>query len=109
MPNVTRITHSTAIVLLAVNGGLRHGFDIIDATGLRSGTVYPILRRLEEAGILRSRWEPAIIAREQQRPPRRYYEVTGSGAHAVREALTRYPTVGRGLGRRGGAPHPAPA
>ena len=57
-----RITYPTAIVLLAVSRGFRHGFDIMDASGLKSGTVYPILRRLEDAGIVRARWEPVTNA-----------------------------------------------
>jgi DNA-binding PadR family transcriptional regulator len=83
------------MVLLAVSRNYRYGFDISDATGLPSGTVYPVLRRLEDAGLLRSRWEAPQTARAEQRPPRRYYTVTGSGSQAVREALDRYPTLSR--------------
>src|SRR5829696_2552879 len=88
-----RITLQTAVILLALSRGLRHGFDIIDATGLPSGTVYPILRRLEDAGMLKSRWESAQTARDEQRPPRRYYQLTGAGSVALREAVERYPNV----------------
>ena len=88
-----RITYPTALVLLGLRDGLGHGFVIIDATGLRSGTVYPILRRLEDAGLVRSRWERAAVARQHGRPPRRYYELTGAGSEAVREALARYPRI----------------
>jgi DNA-binding PadR family transcriptional regulator len=102
-----RITHPTAMVLLAVSRGHRYGFDIIDATGLRSGTVYPILRRLEDAGLLRSRWEPVRSAREAQRPPRRYYQITGAGAEALREALARYPGVAKLLSGSRPAPRPS--
>ena len=104
-----RITYPTAVVLFAVSRGLRYGFDIIDATGLQSGSVYPILRRLEDAGLLRSKWEPVRAARDEQRPPRRYYQVTGAGAEALREALRRYPSVARALQRPNGLPHPSPA
>ena len=104
-----RLTYPTALVLLAVRRGLRYGFDIIDGTGLRSGTVYPILRRLEDAGLLRSRWEAIRSAREEQRPPRRYYELTGAGAEALAAALERYPGLGRVLARPGAASHPLPA
>jgi len=86
-----RITYSTAIVLLAVSRGIRYGFDIMDASGLQSGTVYPILRRLEQAELLRSKWESVNRARDDQRPPRRYYQVTGAGLRAVHEALERFP------------------
>ena len=86
-----RITETTAIVLAALASGFRYGFDILDATGLQSGTVYPILRRLEEAGLVRSRWEAVERARVEGRPPRRYYELTGAGAHALKEAVARHP------------------
>ena len=92
-----RLTLPTASVIHAVSRGLRHGFDIIDATGYPSGTVYPILRRLEEAGMLRSSWEPVSNARAEQRPPRRYYQVTAAGAVVLREALERFPELTRRL------------
>lgn len=93
MPPAPRLTRTTAMVLYAVFRGVRHGFDIIDATGLPSGTVYPILRRLEDGGLLRSAWESVHLARSEQRPPRRYYQVTGPGGAAVREALEKHPAV----------------
>ena len=86
-----RVTYPTAIVLLAVSRGVVYGFDIMDTTGLQSGTVYPILRRLEAAGMVRSRWEAVANARDEQRPPRRYYQVTGAGSRALRSALEKFP------------------
>ena len=65
-----RLTHQTALVFLALLDGHHHGFDIMEATGLPSGTVYPILRRLDAEGLVRSRWERDTIARQEQRPPR---------------------------------------
>ena len=109
MPRSPRITLPTAMVLLAVSRNYRYGFDISDATGLPSGTVYPVLRRLEDAGLLRSRWEAVENARAEQRPPRRYYTVTGSGSQAVRDALDRYPTLDRSLAHAGTSPEPRPA
>src|SRR5687767_8852165 len=88
-----RLTYPTALVLLAIRSGLRYGLDVIDGTGLRSGTVYPILRRLEDTGLLRSHWEAELAARQEGRPPRRYYELTGGGAELAREALDRYPRL----------------
>jgi PadR family transcriptional regulator PadR len=90
MPSV-RLTRTTALVLLALARGTRHGFDLLDATGLPSGTVYPILRRLEAAGLVKSRWEAVGIARDEGRPPRRYYQLTGAGADALQEAVARHP------------------
>ncbi|MGH2899126.1 MAG: PadR family transcriptional regulator [Solirubrobacteraceae bacterium] len=96
-----RITYPTAIVLFAVSRDIRYGFDIMDASGLASGTVYPILRRLEDAGMLRSKWEPVTDARDEQRPPRRYYQITGAGSNALHDALDRFPGLAGTLGAPG--------
>jgi DNA-binding PadR family transcriptional regulator len=66
-------------VLQALTAGARHGFDIINATGLPSGTVYPALARLEHDGLVESRWEDQKVAHKEKRPPRRYYAVTAAG------------------------------
>lgn len=101
-----RLTYPTGIVLVAIVNNYRYGFDIIDATGLGAGTVYPILRRLEEAGLVRSAWEAARTAVD--RPPRRYYRVNASGAAMARDALQRYPGIAGLVGdSRRGAPAPA--
>ena len=84
-----RLTYPTALVLQALLDGREHGFDIMDATGLPSGTVYPILRRLDGDGVVRSHWEKEAVARREQRPPRRCYELTASGAVFAREAIDR--------------------
>jgi DNA-binding PadR family transcriptional regulator len=105
---MARLTYPTAIVLHAVASGYRYGFDIMDASGLPSGTVYPILRRLEDAGLLRSRWERVETARDEQRPPRRYYQISGAGAKAEREAVARFPGLANVLARPP-QPKPSPA
>jgi len=97
----TRITFPTAVVLAALSGGCRYGFEIMDTTGLASGTVYPILRRLEDAGLLSARWERTADAHDEQRPPRRYYQITGAGSRALRDALDRFPGLSRTLGAAG--------
>jgi PadR family transcriptional regulator PadR len=84
------LTYPTMLVLHALSTGSSHGFDVIDATGLASGTVYPILRRLEQEGLVSARWENVSIARKEQRPPRRYYELTASGEEVLEKALERY-------------------
>jgi PadR family transcriptional regulator, regulatory protein PadR len=103
-----RTTLPTTIVLYCVAHGYSHGFDIIEVSGLQSGTVYPLLRRLEDAGLLKSKWERAERARAEQRPPRRIYQVTGSGAEALEEALARFPGVARMFGSPS-TPNPSPA
>jgi PadR family transcriptional regulator PadR len=84
------MTFTTAVILQAIAGGYRYGFDIIDATGLAGGTVYPALRRLEDAGHLTASWESERIARAEPRPARRYYELTRAGRTALGEAARRY-------------------
>lgn len=101
----TRITYPTAVVLVALSQGCRYGFEIMDATGLASGTVYPILRRLEEARLLSARWENVTDARDEQRPPRRYYQITGAGRQAVRDAAARFPALS-GIRAPGATPSP---
>ena len=86
-----RITYATAVVLQALDRGCRYGFDIAEATGLRGGTVYPILRRLEEAGIVRSQWERVQISRDEGRPPRKYYTVAPTAEELITTARARYP------------------
>ena len=88
-----RLTYPTALVLQALLQGHHHGFDIMDAVGLPSGTVYPILRRLDAEGLVRSRWEKEGLARREQRPPRRYYELTSAGRIVAREATSRYRAI----------------
>jgi DNA-binding PadR family transcriptional regulator len=88
------LSSATALVLDALARGSRHGFDILDATGLPSGTVYPILRRLEQDGCASSRWESARVAQQEQRPPRRYYVLTAAGHTLVADARARFPILG---------------
>jgi PadR family transcriptional regulator PadR len=77
-------------ILHAIADGNRFGFDIMDATGLTSGTVYPTLDKLESLGYLTSRWEDHKAARRDKRPPRRYFDLTAAGATALNDALKRY-------------------
>ncbi|URN10832.1 PadR family transcriptional regulator [Actinomadura madurae] len=62
---------------------------MVRATCLPTGTVYPIITRLEQAGWISSRWETPNEQAEdgQARPRRRYYQLTHSGAENARNAL----------------------
>jgi DNA-binding PadR family transcriptional regulator len=53
------------------------------------GTLYRALGRLEQMGLLESRWEDPAIATAERRPPRRLYRVTAEGEAAVRRAGQR--------------------
>jgi len=57
--------------------------------------VYPSLRRLEGLGFVRSNWESDKVARREQRPARRYYEITRAGEAALETALKRFEGLGR--------------
>jgi DNA-binding PadR family transcriptional regulator len=70
-------------VLCAEADAWRYGLEISAVTGLKSGTLYPILLRLSERGLLESRW---LDPERPGRPPRHAYRVTGAGRAALREA-----------------------
>jgi len=89
------ITFPTTLVLQAIADGARYGFDIADRTGLQTGTVYPALRRLDMLGYVRSSWESEKVARREQRPARRYYEITKAGGEALEIAIKRFENLGR--------------
>jgi DNA-binding PadR family transcriptional regulator len=93
------LTYSTALVLQALARGFHYGFDVMDATGLPSGTVYPILRRLDREGLLKSTWEKQADAQKEQRPPRRYYEITAAGAALLSDAAERYRVLDQAVRR----------
>ncbi|MGI4939651.1 MAG: PadR family transcriptional regulator [Janthinobacterium lividum] len=72
--------------LLVTSGGELAGAEIGRTSKLQSGTLYPILARLESAGWLKSRWEtddPKALGR----PRRRFYRITGIGAQRARAAF----------------------
>jgi PadR family transcriptional regulator, regulatory protein PadR len=99
------LTLTATTVLKAVADGVRYGFDIMDTTALPSGTVYPILGRLEKAGLVKSRWESDAMALRSKRPPRRYYQITAEGAQALALAIEHFRTLGGTL--PAGTPRPS--
>lgn len=66
----------------------RYGLELGQAAGLPSGTIHPILARLEAAGWLESSWEQ-VDPHQAGRPRRRYYLLTSDGAERARDALAR--------------------
>ncbi|MFI1212407.1 PadR family transcriptional regulator [Streptomyces sp. NPDC020802] len=66
----------------------RYGLELCGMAGLESGTIHPILARLEAAGWVDSSWED-VDPSERGRPRRRYYRLNPDGAERARDALAR--------------------
>jgi PadR family transcriptional regulator, regulatory protein PadR len=83
-----RRSPQTALVLaefLQDHAEWRYGYDISRTTGLKSGTLYPILMRLAEHSLLETAWETAT---EAGRPPRHLYKLTRDGLRYAREQVS---------------------
>jgi len=93
----------------------RYGYDLMKAAGLPSGTLYPMLARLQEQGLVSSAWEPPDTD-GNGRPSRRYYWLTDEGIQAMRlelaeadaarrqaDGTARSPARGAGRPARGNA------
>jgi PadR family transcriptional regulator PadR len=93
MSEDVKLSHTAALILKTIAAGYRYGFDIMEATGLPSGTVYPALRRLEHGGLILSQWEKEAKALAEQRPARKYYKLTGAGIETLARAVERYPLL----------------
>jgi DNA-binding PadR family transcriptional regulator len=87
-PRMTIPTQLVLRALLSDPARELYGVEIGHAAGLPSGTVHPILARLEGVGWLESRWEE-IDPRAEGRPARRYYRLTPDGLELAGAALAR--------------------
>src|SRR5690242_8364516 len=87
-PRMTLPTQLVLRALLEEPAREMYGLQICEVAGLPSGTIHPILIRLERFGWLESRWEDTDPHREG-RPRRRYYRLTPDGAELTRSALAR--------------------
>jgi PadR family transcriptional regulator, regulatory protein PadR len=94
-PNSSRQTRALLAVFLDRSQRWRHGYDLSRETGLRSGTLYPLLMRLSDQGLLESRWEEAT---RPGLPPRHVYRLTALGL-----ALAHQQEPQPALGDRAGA------
>jgi PadR family transcriptional regulator PadR len=74
------------LAFLAVADGPSYGYQMLRETGLKSGVLYPLLRRWEGAGWLVSSWED-LDAREAGRPRRRIYRLTEDGHQLARKVF----------------------
>jgi PadR family transcriptional regulator, regulatory protein PadR len=87
-PRMTLPTQLVLRALLEEPTREMYGLEICAAAGLPSGTIHPILGRLEQLGWLESRWEE-IDPHTEKRPRRRYYKLSKDGAALARESLSR--------------------
>jgi PadR family transcriptional regulator, regulatory protein PadR len=88
---MARMTHNALLVLRALAAEPdreMYGFEIMRAISLPSGTVYPLLDRVEAAGWAETRAED-MIPQDEGRPRRKYYRITPEGAAAVGEEMKR--------------------
>ena len=67
----------------------RYGYDISRVTELKSGSLYPILMRLADRGLLETEWE----TNEAGKPPRHLYRLTPDGLQLAREQRPRRSTL----------------
>ncbi|MFD1950307.1 PadR family transcriptional regulator [Sphingomonas arantia] len=66
----------------------RHGYDLMKETGLQSGTLYPLLMRMTDQGLVEAEWrEPE----RPGRPPRHAYRLTASGIALANTATSAQP------------------
>lgn len=87
-PRKTMQVRAVLQVLLKDPLAEHYGLELCQAVGLPSGTIYPLLARLEEAGWLTSGWEDLNVATAEKRRPRRYYRLTSDGVEYAEQALT---------------------
>jgi DNA-binding PadR family transcriptional regulator len=90
----------TTLVLLALAedpAAWRHGYDLCQQTGLKAGTLYPILIRLADRGWLETQWESAIPA---GRPARHLYRLSETGLEQVNGLEVARPAIARAKNTR---------
>jgi DNA-binding PadR family transcriptional regulator len=86
MQRLTRTATRTLLAFLEAPRNWRHGYDLMKAAGLSSGTLYPLLARLAANGWLESRWEESEWP---GKPARQLYRLTATGRTEARHALER--------------------
>jgi PadR family transcriptional regulator PadR len=89
-------------VFLTDTSALHYGYDLMKAARLPSGTLYPMLARLQEQGLVTSQWEPQPDD-AGGRPPRKYYQLTGEGVRVARLELAQAASAASGGAAPGGA------
>ena len=72
---------SLLAALLATGGRWSYGYELASLTGVKSGTLYPLLIRLEAQGYLEAEWQQPVAS---GRPPRHAYRLTAAGQRLAR-------------------------
>jgi PadR family transcriptional regulator, regulatory protein PadR len=85
-PRMTMNVLKVLRVLLEDPTSEHYGLEVGQAAGLRGGSLYPVFGRLEDAGLLVSRWEDSDPA-EAGRPRRRLYKLSSEGVAYARQAI----------------------
>lgn len=90
MPRRPHTSHQALLLfslLLISRDEWFYGYQLCEVTGLKSGTLYPLLMRLADQGLLTARWEDSVIA---GRPPRHLYQLTETGAELAKDRLIEF-------------------
>src|SRR5215218_594086 len=85
-PRMSRQTLAVLAALLRDPAGRHYGLELTREAKLRTGSLYPILARLEDAGWVDGTWED-VDPSVEGRPRRRYYRLTGLGVSKAKAAL----------------------
>lgn len=91
MPRTRRPSEQTVAVILALAESparWRYGYELCRLLGMKAGSMYPILMRLADRGMLETSWESDAPA---GRPPRHLYRLTGPGRATAAELAAPRP------------------
>ena len=89
MQRTRRHSPQARVILAALLDAPRewqHGYELSKQTGIKSGTLYPMLIRLSDQGLLQTAWRDS---EEPGRPPRHVYRLTARGIQVARESTSR--------------------
>lgn len=89
MPRTANASRQTRLLLTEFSAqpqAWRYGYELIKATGVTSGTLYPTLARLSDQGLLEAEWRAPL---ELGRPPRHAYRLTPAGLTFAKEQALR--------------------
>ena len=89
-PNISPQTRAVLAALSSQPQAWRYGYDLARETGLKSGTLYPLLIRLADQGFLEAEWRPPL---QPGRPPRHAYRPTEQGLRLAAERPLNVPST----------------